>query len=181
MNGFSPSENAYLNSLETADGLLQTVAVVGGQFKCTSGAAGTVTGTERLFNSLTLELRRCDSEDLTPPSINDVQLRSVDESTETVKASIDVSDAGGVSRIVVLVIGDGVVTPFELQLPSLPTAGIFEITLPGVAQSDDVVIQAEDAHCNVSIDTAKSAGRNRLVVAQAPELAAASWASPPTR
>jgi hypothetical protein len=164
LNGFSPSENAYLNSLETADGLLQTIAVIGGQFQCTSGAASTVTGVERLFNSMTLELRRCDSDDLIPPSINDVQLRVIDETNQTVKASIDVSDAAGVRRLVALVIGDGTVTPFELQLPTLPTSGIFEMMLTGVAQSDDVVIQAEDANCNVSIDTAKSAGRNFIKV-----------------
>jgi hypothetical protein len=170
LEGFSPSENVYLNSLDTPSGLSQTVVAVLGQFRCTSGEAAVATGVERLFSSMTLELLRCDASDLTPPTINSVQIRVTDVETNTVEVRVDVSDDDGVKRIVVVKPTATGVESTELLLPlPLPTSGVFNILVPGVANGDNVVVQAEDALCNVALDTGKAAGRNFLTVDAGPD------------
>ncbi len=166
--GYSPSGPASINSFERGGDLRQTLVVVAGQFRCTSGAASTVTGIERLYNSLSLDVRRCSSSDTTTPMLNDIQLREVDATT--VQARIDASDAGGLSRIDVLRVDDGQIVPFSLMLSQpLPTSGIFNINVPGVKQTTDLLVQVEDANCNVTLDTYKSAGLNFIKVDAGPD------------
>lgn len=162
LDGYSPADNLRLNSLETADGLLQTVVVVAGQFKCTSGGLP-VSGIEKLFDTVTLDLRRCDSPDLTPPSINDVQIRS--EGTDSLRVTVDASDESGLKRITLLKTKNGAVTPTELIIPEpSPTSGVYDLVVPDAGPADDILVQVEDVNCNVARDTGKGAGRNFILV-----------------
>jgi PKD repeat protein len=167
LDSFSPADNLRLNSLETADGLVQTVVLVAGQFKCTSGGVP-VTGIERLYDTVSIELRRCDSPDLTPPSINDIQIRGEGDS---LRATIDASDDSGIKRIVLLKQVDGAVTPTELVLSEPTTSGVFELVIPNAGVGDDLIVQVEDVNCNVARDTGKGAGRNFILVDVGPDQA----------
>jgi hypothetical protein len=167
LDAFAPADFVQLNSLETADGLLQTVAVLMGQFRCLD-AGPPVTGTERLYDSMTLELLRCPTVSTTPPSINDLQIRDIGDGS--LLASVDVSDPAGIRRIVILRVSGGDITSTELVLEGAPTSGIFDLELSG-STADDFVVQAENVNCAVGTDTGKAAGRSFISVDGGPDQA----------
>ncbi len=166
--GFSPANVGRLNSLESKGVLTQTAVVVPGQFRCTSGLAATATGIERLYNSLSFDLRRCASTDLDAPTIGGIDLRSIDATT--VEVRVQASDTSGIARIIVLKVSNGSITPTELDLTQpLPTSGSFKINVSGVGLADELLVEVEDGACNVSSDTAKSAGLNFIKVDAGPD------------
>ena len=167
--GYSPSAVAEVNSFQRGPNLTQTLVGVAGQFRCTSGAAANVTGVERLYSSLSLDIRRCAGDNTDGPAVNDLELR--DLGAGTVEVRVDTSDAGGISRIDVLRVDGGQIVPFSQTFtgPGFPTAGSFNINVSGVSQTTDLLIQVEDNECNVTLDTFKSAGLSFLTVDAGPD------------
>jgi PKD repeat protein len=148
--GFFPAQPTYVNSLTTGSSLQQVLVVIPGQFTCDSGAAPTVTGTERLMSELTAELRRCDSPDVVGPDIGTVSLVGTGATTQL---TVELSDESGLSRAVILRFANGVITPFEFELEGTET--ILEASIPVIGDDDRLLVQAEDVNCNTSIDSAK--------------------------
>ena len=61
LDAYWPSVFTLVNSLSTRTGLLQKAVITPAQFRCTSGDAATVTGLERVYDSLELEAMRSTS------------------------------------------------------------------------------------------------------------------------
>jgi hypothetical protein len=133
------------------NGLEQALVVVPGQFRCDSGSGSDVSGLERLYSSLELELLRCADADHVAPAIKQIDL--VSEGT-TVHATIDATDENGIARIVALVFSGGAVTPTTLVVPA-ETDGPFEMDILNVQPDDRLVIQVQDGACNIASATGK--------------------------
>ncbi|MBI4338611.1 MAG: hypothetical protein HY680_01515, partial [Chloroflexi bacterium] len=160
---FWPSDLASINSLETAGGLAQTLVVVPGQFRCTSGASPTVTGVQRLYTALTFALLRSTVEDFQPPTVSSVDLRAVNETT--VALTVNASDPGGIAQVIVLRISTGDVVPVTLTLSSpLPTSGQFTLELTNLGQGEALVVQVVDGAGNVASATGKGANLSAIRV-----------------
>lgn len=151
-----PSELASVNTLDTAGGLLQTLVVVPGQFKCTSGENTPVTGIQKLYTDLSLELLRGASvEDFEPPVVSNIDL-SVDGADATI--TLTATDPSGIDKIVVLRIGETGTTSETFDVEG---EGEFTITL--LDYSDEtLVIQVVDGAGNVTSVTGK--GSNLSVI-----------------
>jgi len=151
-----PSQPATHTNLDTATGLQQTLVVVPGQFRCTSGAAPVVTGTERLHTAMTVELLRSPSTDFDPPVIDAVDLHT--EGGTTVNLFVEARDLSGIAQILVLHYTGGVIIPIPLVFPEpLPTGGRFSVNIPNVQTDDEIVVQVVDRHGNVADGTGKGA------------------------
>ena len=161
---FWPSEMATVNSLDTAQGLRQVLVVTPGQFRCTSGPAPTVAGTQRLYTGLTIELLRSTSTtDTQPPVVDSVDLRTVDSTT--VAVTVNASDPSGIARIIVLRNSNGNVSKTSLDLsPPLPATGRFTVNVPGYSAGDALVVQVVDGAGNVASATGKGANLTVIVV-----------------
>ncbi|MDP3062880.1 MAG: PKD domain-containing protein, partial [Chloroflexota bacterium] len=165
---FWPSELATVNSLDTAQGLLQALVVVPGQFRCTSGSAATVTGTQRLYSSLNIELLRSPSADAQPPLVRTIDLRTVDATT--VSVTVDATDSSGIARINVLRLSNGAVTTTSLVLIApLPTTGPFTVNVPGYGTGDALTVQVVDGAGNVATATGKGANLSVIAVNVGPD------------
>ncbi len=167
--GWSPSDVAQINSFQRGNDLTQTLVVVAGQFQCTSGDALTVTGVERLYSSLSIEIMRCSSTALNGPVLNDLEARNLGDGS--VEVRVDASDDTGLRQIDVLRVDEGSIVPFSqtFSVP-LPTSGVFNINVPNVEETTNLLVQLEDADCNVTVDTHKSAGLSLLNVDAGPDV-----------
>ena len=111
LSSFWPSELGGINTLEVRGALQRTLVVTPGQFRCTSGGAATVTGLQRLYQSISAEVLRCTSADSVPPTIASVRLRD----SGGVVLSVTANDSSGIARIIVLRLLNGVMTPFTVN------------------------------------------------------------------
>jgi hypothetical protein len=187
---FWPTSLARVNSLAapgTAGGPLgvgsQSLIVTPGQFRCDSGSAATVTGTQRLHKDLNFEVLSSPSLDMTPPSIDmvDVVSSTAAAAVVAIRATDPIHGSGansvppsGIGRVVVLR-----VTAPAAPLPSCTLAsatpgcwgstsfvteiagggaltGSFEFTIPNPGH-DSFIIQVADVAGNVTIYDAKGA------------------------
>jgi hypothetical protein len=166
LEGFSPSQPIAVNGLRSTGPLEQRLVVIPGQFRCTSGDADTVTGTERLWTSMTVDIRRCATTDEHGPVINRVDIRAIAGGSEI---TVDASDESGLSRIVALRIAGGVITPFQLELDG-EESGEFVLNVPaaGIPQ-EELYLQVEDTQCNTSVHTAKAGYLNAITVNAGPD------------
>ena len=164
-----PSELATINSLETADGLIQSLVVVPGQFRCTSDEAPPVTGIQRVYGSTTLELQRSTSDDFDEPSISGLDIRAAQSGGVDLK--VDASDPGGIDRVVVLQINPttGEISMVADVTTSDPFAGSFIVNIPGPGD-DALLIQVVDAAGNVASATGKGANLSVITVVTEPEV-----------
>src|SRR3990172_4209593 len=170
LNAFWPSIPVTLNSVDPGGGGAQALVVTPGQFRCTSGSAATVTGVQRRYRSLTVEILHSNPADSEPPIVNEVSLSGGVASS--VNVTVDASDVGGIARIVLLKYSGGVITSPELVLPEpFPTSGAFTINVPNVLPTDDIAGQVVDGAGNVAYFTAKGSGgfTNLSVDLRAPE------------
>jgi hypothetical protein len=166
LQGFTPSQPIAINSLRGVNSVDQALVVIPGQFRCTSGAVEPVTGVERLWNTMTVEVRRCGITDGRGPVIDRVDIRAVSGASEiTVKAS----DDSGLARIVALRIAGGNVVPFQQTLFG-QTSGEFVLTVPtsGLPQ-EEIYLQVEDTECNTSVHTAKAGYLSAISVNAGPD------------
>ncbi|MDP3879300.1 MAG: PKD domain-containing protein [Dehalococcoidales bacterium] len=156
---FWPAEIAKVNSLQTGDGLLQTLVVIPGQFRAENLNGGIVTGTQRLYDTLTFELLNSSSTDWQPPVISGIELQQTDVG---VVVTIDASDASGIQQVVVLQIGNGTITS--------TSSNSLTITLTGYAEGDAIVIQVVDGAGNIAAATGKGANLSIVQVETVPEI-----------
>ncbi|HEU4758361.1 MAG TPA: hypothetical protein VFT91_00100, partial [Dehalococcoidia bacterium] len=166
---FWPSELASVNSLDTGGGLLQTFVVIPGQFRCTSGAAPTVGGDQRLYSDLTFELLRSTSSDVDPPDIASIDLRTLDASTVAVTVAAS-DDPSGIARIVALRYSGGLITATSLALPGpYPLSGDFTLNVSNLGPDDTLVIVAIDGAGNAAYATGKGANLSAIAVNAGPD------------
>ena len=158
LNAFWPSIPITLNSVDPGGGGAQALVVTPGQFRCTSGSAATVTGVQRMYTSLTVEIlydsvppvQPPDSE---PPIVNEVSLGG--GQAGSLNVTVDATDVSGISRIVLLKYSGGVITPTEVALPQ---GAPYTINVPNVSDTDDIAGEVVDGAGNVAYFTAKGSG-----------------------
>lgn len=155
LNAFWPAVPVTVNSLGA--GGAQSLVITPGQFRCTSGSASTVTGVERLYTSLSIELLRSSAADTVPAAVPDVNFSSGESGSLNV--TVQAQDASGIAKIVLMKFSDGNLTSTELALPQpFPTSGSFTVNLLNVLASDDVAGEVIDGSGNVAYFTAKGSG-----------------------
>jgi alpha-tubulin suppressor-like RCC1 family protein/sugar lactone lactonase YvrE len=158
-DGLWPASPTTLRSLETtSDQLVQNLMVLPGQFGSTSSEGATVTGVERKWDALDVELLRSHSAHWTPPEITGVRLYSV--SPTQVSVAIDAMDSVGIGRIVVSrFTGSGVES--QSVVPANPDAGTFvvPVTVTDNTAVEDLsfVVQVADTVGNVAVSSGKGA------------------------
>jgi PKD domain len=154
LDAFWPAVPIAVNGLDPGGGGPQTLVVTPGQFRCASGAAPTVTGVQRKYSSLTVEVLHSDPSDQEPPDVDEV--RFVSGEGTSLNVTVHASDPSGISRVVLNKYSAGVITPFELSLPEpFPTSGSFVVNVPNVGASDDLAGAVVDGAHNVAYFTAK--------------------------
>jgi PKD repeat protein len=163
LQSFWPSQLATVNTLTTIDGLLQSVVITPGQFRC-DDPDPEVTGLERLYTSLSFELLRCDDPDFVPPTVHSIELLAVDGDVE---ATIDASDASGIERIVALVFAGGSITPTFLDIEG--GASPFEMTVEDVPDDALLVFLVQDGACNVTWATGKGSKLKVMLIDGGPD------------
>ena len=164
-----PSELATVNSLETADGLIQSLVVVPGQFRCTSGEVSPITGTQRIYESTTLELLRSTSLDFGAPAVGGLDIQPA--AGAEIEFTIDAGDPSGIERIVVLRINSttGQTSVAADVTTTDPSAGSFTVAIP--APGDDaLLIQVVDGAGNVATATGKGANLTVITVITEPDV-----------
>ena len=160
LNAFWPSFLASVNSLETATGYEQSLVVIPGQFRCTSGAGSAVSGIQRLYTDLDIQLLRSSSSDFNSPTINEVDFRDNGDGTKTI--TVDATDINGISKIVMLVDYNG--TIYSVSSGAITSAGPYSIVVPNFLEGSSVIIQVVDGAGNVAKWTGKGADIHNIIV-----------------
>jgi hypothetical protein len=154
LEAFWPAVPVTVNGLDPGGGGPQTLVVTPGQFRCTSGGAPTVTGVQRKYSSLTVEVLHSDPSDLEPPDVDEV--RFVSGEGTSLNVTVQATDPSGISRVLLNKYSAGVITPFELNLPEpFPTSGSFVVNVPNVGPADEIAGAVVDGSHNVAYFTAK--------------------------
>jgi hypothetical protein len=164
LDAFWPAQLAIVNTLETGDGLIQTLVVSAGQFRSTGlNSDGDVEGIQRLYTNLRFQLLRPDPEsdpsvleDYQPPTVNSIDLSLAEDGT--INVAVEASDASGTSRIVVLTLNGGINS--KSWYPGDP----WPINVP-----DQIVIQVVDGAGNVATLTGKGANMRVIPVDVGPD------------
>ncbi len=163
---FWPSLMASINTVGSDANASQTLVVTPGQFRCDSAAAAVVTGTQRLMTSMNVDVLRSDSDDFTPPQITTVDIRTPDN---TLELDIDTTDDSGISRIVVLLFNNGVVTPVVNFVPASGDVAPYTLQVDSYPTDARIAIQVVDGNGNVSNWTAKGLNAKPLRVDAGPD------------
>jgi hypothetical protein len=157
-DGFWPASPVTLRSLEST-ALVQSLIVVPGQFRSTASADATVTGVERVWDNLGVELLRSTSTHWAPPEISAIRLYAT--SLTTVTVSVETSDAvAGIGTIVVSRLGS---TGFSstTTTPPDPHAGRYmvQVSIPYESLLEELgfMVQVADGDGNVAVSTGKGA------------------------
>jgi PKD repeat protein len=151
LDAYWPSVPATVNSIDP--GGAQALVVTPGQFRCDSGSAPTVTGTQRSYSSLTVELLRSAPGDVAPPTVHEVGLATGENGS--VDVTVSTSDSGGIASIVLLKYSGGAITPVEFTPAGVPLTGSFTINVPDTLPGDDIAGQIVDVSGNVAYFTGK--------------------------
>jgi len=149
---FWPYQPGTVNSLTLSNSVIQSLVVTPGQFKATSAPGTTVTGIQRLYSKLSLELLRSISSDWQPPVIQSVDFRGINDTT--VAVTVNASDPSGISRIVVLRLSNGTFTPTS-QLTT--GTGPFTINVSPFSNGDTILVEVVDGAGNIAMATGKGA------------------------
>ena len=154
-DGWWPSHPVTVRTIDTLDGSKQKVIVHPGQFLATSGGENGVTGTERVWSSLNVELIRGSAADNIPPTVSTVDLV---KSGDTVTAKVTASDASDISRIDVTQDRGGSAAHQSFSPVSVSGDGTYDVSFdaPGIQLSDvAVTIYVVDGAGNVTATTGK--------------------------
>ena len=179
LNAFWPAVPAAVNGLDPGGGGAQTLVVTPGQFRCASGAAPVVTGVQRKYTSLTVEVLHADPSDLEPPDVDEV--RFVQGEGTSLNVTVEASDPSGIGRIILNKYSAGVITPFELNLSEpLQASGSFTINVPNIGPSDDIAGAVVDGANNVAYFTAKGNNGFDFTAVNAPTVQYVTLGSPTT-
>jgi alpha-tubulin suppressor-like RCC1 family protein len=158
--GFWPASPATLTSIETT-GLVQNLVVVPGQFRATSAADTTVTGVQRTWTSLNVDvLRSPRDQHWSPPTITGVALYL--SSPTTVAVSVQTTDTEGIAKIRVSRITTAGLESTDLDVaPAGQSAGryVVHVGVPEGSPASDLgfMIQVADTAGNVAVSTGKGA------------------------
>ena len=156
---FWPAELASVNTLETSDGVIQTLVVTPGQFLGTGiNDDEQIIGTQRLYSTLEFQLIRSSSDDFEPPVISGIIL-SPSETTGNVNVTIEARDDSGINSILILQYDVSTkklikVGEFVTSDPSFNEEFTIEITDP---EENSLIIQVVDGPGNVATATGKGA------------------------
>jgi PKD repeat protein len=153
LDAYWPSVPATVNRVDPGGG--QTLVVTPGQFRCTSGSPP-VTGIQRNYQSMTVEILHSDPADTQPPIVNEVSMSP--GTGGSLDVTVKANDPSGIARIILLKYSGGVVTPIELNLSQpFPATGTFTINVPSVQPADDIAGELVDGADNIAYFTAKGA------------------------
>src|SRR5207245_2567457 len=113
LDAYWPSVPVTLNSVDPGGG--QTLVVTPGQFRCTSGSAATVTGIQRNYSSLTVELLHSNPADTEPPTVNEISMSP--GGGTSLNVTVRANDPSGIARIVLMKVRCGAFTALKLNIP----------------------------------------------------------------
>ena len=159
-DGWWPADPVTVTTIETsANGAEQRLVVLPGQFLSTSAADAPITGTERVWTSLTVELVRgpvpTATTDNIAPTVRSVALSNVGT---TWTAKVDAEDArSGIARIDVTYVGANGTQNFPFTSPLLD-AGTYNVAFPlteGQSGDVSVIVAVTDGAGNVTTATGK--------------------------
>ncbi|HET6615132.1 MAG TPA: dockerin type I domain-containing protein, partial [Dehalococcoidia bacterium] len=168
LDAYWPSVFTLVNSLQTRSGLLQKAVITPAQFRCTSGSAATVTGLERVYDSLQLDALRSTSSDFEPPELATGGLRIVDDGTGNLRTIVDATDDSGIAEIVAYVLQNGQL--IVATTGPLSGAGPYTLDIPVAATEDArLVVQIVDGAGNVTTLTGKGANLRFVRVDAGPD------------
>jgi len=171
LDSFWPSLPVTINSIDPGGGGPQALVITPGQFRCTNGSSGAVSGTQRLYTSLTVELLHSDPSDTEPPTLEEVSL-ATGATAGSLDVTVEANDLSGIASIVLYKYSGGTITPILFDVPPPnPTSGVFTIPVPGGALADvDIGGAIVDGADNVGYFTAKgSIGFTFLGVTLSPD------------
>ena len=160
LDAWWPSTLARVNTLEVADGeYRQTVSTTPGQFRCRSGDASVVTGTQRIFDDLPLTLLSSPSDDWQAPVIRQVDFQPARDAEGNLDLGVTFvldseDDVLDLDRIVVLRLHGGMVTS---EVAGLTQEGneVF-LALSDLEADTGLIFQLVDQANNVTTYTGKS-------------------------
>jgi alpha-tubulin suppressor-like RCC1 family protein len=170
--GFWPASPATLMSIEST-GLVQRLLVVPGQFRSTSSAVATVTGVQRTWESLDVDvLRSPRAEHWAPPAITGVALYL--SSPTTVAVSVETTDTEGIAKVRVSRMTTTGLDSTDLDLaPGSQAAGryVVQVGVPEGTPASELqfVVQVADTAGNVAVSTGKGATLHLVSVVVPPE------------
>ena len=149
VNAFWPSTLASINTFDGANEFAQSLIVLPGQFRCASGDVADIFGTQRVFNSLNVQILRSvpGYDEFTEPTISEIDFRNNEDGSLTV--NVDAIDDSGISKIVLLLVKDGVITSSAYE-NLIADAGSYSLEIPNFVSDTRVIIQVVDLAGNVS-------------------------------
>jgi len=146
LNAFWPSEIA--SPRIAAQGEQQSVIVVPAQFRCTSNPGDEVSGIERIFSNLNMEVLRSTSTDFIQPTIKEVDIRVPGDGTA--QLTVDTFDPNGsIREIVLLVMRNGTTTKIESGIVS--GRGPYTLNIDNFTDSVNLLLQVVDEAGNIAI------------------------------
>jgi len=173
LQSYWPSELATVNSLETGGNVTQTLVIIPGQFRADSAIFGNVTGTQRLYTALTIQILRSPLsapalEDFNPPTITGIDLQAAGATSANV--TVNASDPSGVKRMVVLSFANGTVTATADNVTDspLPTSANLTVTVP-FSGEERLSMHVIDAKGNVATYSGKGANLRLIRVDAGPD------------
>jgi len=153
LNAFWPTQLATVRSPKP--GLAQSAIVIPAQFRCTTGSNTNVSGIERIFDNLTLEVQRSNSNDYDEPVINEVKIHVPGDGTA--ELSVDTFDAAGtISRIVLLVLDNGSITTIDSG-PLTGIGGPYSLHIANFTDTLNMMLQVSDDSGNIAYWVGKGA------------------------
>ena len=157
-DGWWPEPQVKVRTVESVDGVDQTLIVLPGQFKSDSAAGAAVIGTERVWTTMTVELTRGSPADYVRPTVNSVNLTYQGTHwTATVDAE---DDKSGIASMVVAQVGVPDTTSKTFEQPIPVDANVYSLDLSdllsGVTASDvEITVAVTDGAGNTTVKTGK--------------------------
>ena len=164
-DGLSPSSPVTVSTIDTPQGKEQELIVTPAQLLATDAGDDGITGTEKVWTSLEVELVEADysqapdgapADDTLRPTVNTVTLSNVRHDWT---ATVDAADESGISRIDVVQIGDDEAQHFTQTFTPDPDRAdpyLVQFSLPDVSRGDvAVMVEVHDGVNNVTATTAK--------------------------
>lgn len=154
---WQPLNPARLNHFVSDEGTREWLTVTPGQFHHQrvdnrDPQHLRVVGVERIYQQMQFQAYYSDAADFTPPIINRVQAT---RQNRNLSFAVQVSDAGGMLRVVVVCSGDnGRWQSVDLSVAA-GTSGRWQGTLPNAGQDAFCLVQAVDNAGNVALTDAK--------------------------
>ena len=151
-----------VKTIDTVDGTVQTLDALPGQFKSTSEAGAKVSGIERVWTSMTVELNRGPRTDYTRPNVSSVSLLKGDTTWTALVDAQDPSIPGsqtGIASMTVTQYGDAAVKSQKFAGVT-PAGSVYQLNL------DDLLGGAASEDVEVTIDVTDLAGNSTTMTSK---------------